>query len=75
MPCRKSELVDGFLETDTVDELNTKAQAVKDGLACSKQVREGLVKAVSHLKSHIANKIRAAIRKQQNENLAKLKEE
>lgn len=57
------EILQHIMNAESVGDLDTAVNKYKEGIQMAKQLREGVVKAIGSLKSHISNKQRAATRK------------
>ena len=62
-----AELLAGFMDCSSVDDLNNAVQQLKDASAAVRQLKDGATKAASSLKSHITSRQRAEHRKKQQQ--------
>ena len=53
-----STIVESIRDAGTTAELQTRIAQTNDALVCAKELKDGMVKASSSMKSHLANMVR-----------------
>ena len=61
------EIIESFMDCETVADLNAKVTQLKNGQAAVKELKDGANKATTSLKSHVTARARALSRKRQQE--------